>query len=140
MERSAGIIIFRKKRSEREYLLLKSSYKKTFWGFSKGIIEPGEKEQQTALREAAEETGLKEIKLLPKFQEKTSFFKTIEGKQVYKEVTWFLGEVLGEEKGKVSCEHQELRWLPYDEAEELLTHQQEKELLQKAEKFLTTQG
>ena len=134
MQHSAGIIIFRTKEEQRQYLLLKSTYKNTFWGFSKGNIEMGETEKQTALREAEEETGLKKVTLLSGFKEKTSYFKTVNGKQIYKEVTWFLGEAKDKNEGKISEEHEELRWLSYDGALQLLTHQQEKELLTKAEK------
>ena len=136
MERSAGIILFRERKSRREYLLLKSTYKSAFWGFAKGWIEAGENELQTALREVGEETGLFEIEIISGFQEKTHFWKTIEGKKVYKEVTWFLGKVKDKINGKVSSEHEELVWLPYPEALQTVTYKQEKELLMKAEALL----
>ncbi len=136
MEHSAGIILFRKIHLQREYLLLKSTYITAFWGFSKGHGEPGETEQQTALREAEEETNLKEIILIPQFKEKTSFFKTVEGEKVFKEVHWFLGEAKDKSEGKVSEEHQELRWLAYSEAKKLLTFKQDKELLEKAKEHM----
>lgn len=130
MERSAGIILFR---GNRKYLLLKHSYKLSFWTFCKGKIEDNESEEKTALREAEEETGLSDIKLVDKFKEKTSFYKTVGGKQVFKEVVWFLGEVLSGE-AKVSKEHEEVVWVSYDKAVEMLKY--EGELLKKAEEFL----
>ncbi|MEW5896231.1 MAG: NUDIX domain-containing protein [Nanoarchaeota archaeon] len=134
MEKSAGIILFREKNGKREYLLLKYAFKTVFWSFSKGIIEKNETPQETALREAKEETGLRNIEIIPGFEEKTSFFKQVEGKRVYKEVIWFLGKVPDDAEGKVSEEHEELKWFPVQEALKNLKY--ESELLVKAEKKL----
>jgi len=133
MEHSAGMVLYRERKGKREYLLLKSTYRSTFWGFPKGLIEAGESELQTALREVSEETGLFEIEVISGFEEKTHFWKTVKGKKVYKEVIWFLGKVLDKNDGKVSSEHEELVWLPFEEAIVRVTHKQEKELLRKAE-------
>jgi len=140
MERSAGVILFKEKKEdkkrERKYLLLKYKYKTEFWGFAKGLIEKGEKEEETALREVEEETGLKKIKLRPGFKEREKYFYKREGKTVYKEVVWFLGEVLDKSAGKVSGEHLELKWCSFEEALKLLKFKNSKELLKKAEEHL----
>jgi len=137
MEHSAGMVLYRERKGKREYLLLKSTYRSTFWGFSKGLMEKGEEESQTALREVREETGLLQIEVVPGFQEKTFFWKTVEEKKVQKEVTWFLGRVKDAGDGKVSSEHEELVWLPFEEAIVRVTHKQEKELLKKAEEKIS---
>lgn len=136
MEQSAGMVLFRERNRTREYILLQYSYVTTFWGFSKGIIESGEKELQAALREVTEETGLSNIEVIPGFLEKTQFFKRREGKLVYKEVTWFLGRVLDQHNGRISSEHTALKWLSYEEALRMLKHKNDKELLKKAEERL----
>lgn len=133
MEQSAGMVLFRERNGRREYLLLECSYVTIFWGFSKGLIEVGEDELQTALREVAEETGLNNIEVIPDFREKTQFFKRREGKLVYKEVTWFLGKVLDKQNGRVSSEHTALKWVSYNEALTMLKHKNDKGLLKKAE-------
>ncbi|MBI2151204.1 NUDIX domain-containing protein [Candidatus Woesearchaeota archaeon] len=161
-ERSAGMILFREREEKeklkekkskkknkrndelptqkiREYLLLKYSFKNIFWSFCKGLIENGETEEQTALREAKEESALKKIELLPGFKEKTSFFKTKEGRQIYKEVAWFIGFVSDKTKGKVSWEHAELGWFTFADAAKTLTFPKEKELLAKAEWYLNSE-
>ena len=119
-KRSAGVILFRERKGRREYLVLQYDFKSNYWGLSKGEIEKGESEEEAALREASEETGLVKVELIPPFKEKTSYFFTFEGKKVYKEVVWFLGKVRDYKEGKVSGEHTDLRWLHYKEAFTLL--------------------
>ena len=136
MEKSAGIILFRERNDQREYLLLFSTYVTKFWSFSKGAIEEGESEEQAALREAREETNLQKIELIPGFQEKTAFFKKREGKTVFKEVVWFLGRVHDAHDGQVSQEHKDLKWVSYEEGLKILKHKNDKMLLQKAEEKL----
>ena len=135
MERSAGIILFRERAGKREYVLLKYHHKNIFWSFAKGIIEKNETEKETALREVQEETGLRKIKLIPWFKEKTNYFKTVDGKKIEKEVIWFLGKVEDKVDGKVSWEHEELGWFSYTEASKKIKFKNDQELLKKAEKF-----
>jgi len=60
---SAGILLFRRRRGETEVLLIKPGgpywrNKDTgAWMIPKGMVEPGEKPAEAALREFAEETG-----------------------------------------------------------------------------------
>ena len=53
---SAGVIVYRIKNDEIEYLLLHHIV--GHWDFAKGKVEPGETIEQAALRELHEETGL----------------------------------------------------------------------------------
>lgn len=55
-QKSCGVIPFRQRGNTREYLILLQ--KNQTWSFAKGHIEAGETEEQTALRELKEETGL----------------------------------------------------------------------------------
>ena len=55
--KSCGVIPFRFHGAEREYLILLQTNHS--WSFPKGHMEPGETEEQTALRELFEETGLR---------------------------------------------------------------------------------
>lgn len=60
---SAGILLFRQRRGETEVLLIKPGgpYWRNkdvgAWMIPKGMVEPGEKPAEAALREFAEETG-----------------------------------------------------------------------------------
>lgn len=61
-EPTAGGIIFRAKGDDIEILLIQDA--KDRWTIPKGHIESGESPKETAVREIAEETGLKRIEVL----------------------------------------------------------------------------
>ena len=52
----AGAVPFRERDGERQYLLVTSQ--RGNWIFPKGIVEPGETPDETALKEAREEAGI----------------------------------------------------------------------------------
>ena len=56
MERSCGGVVFTRRGEEILYVIIR--HRAGHCGFPKGHIEPGETEQQTALREIREETAL----------------------------------------------------------------------------------
>lgn len=56
-EKSCGVLPWRDRDGKREFLLVFESYSKC-WSLPKGHMEAGETEEQTALRELWEETGL----------------------------------------------------------------------------------
>ena len=66
-EKSCGGIIFYKTRQNVRILLVKNSNGR-YWSFPKGHIEDGETEQETAIREIKEETGL-DVTLVNNFRE-----------------------------------------------------------------------
>lgn len=66
-EKSCGAVVFRRERGETQFLLVKNKNGR-HWGFPKGHVEDGETEQQTALREIKEETGLS-VEILDGFRE-----------------------------------------------------------------------
>ena len=53
----AAVIPYRYRDAQPEFCLI-TSIRKGRWGFPKGIIDPGETPEQTALKEAEEEAGL----------------------------------------------------------------------------------
>jgi len=152
IEKSAGAVIFREDGDKIFYLLLHypSSAKasKEYWDFPKGHIEKGENLEETAKREVEEETGLKDLKLIEGFKEWIKYFFKLtlrqnhqfgtgqEGKNVFKIVTFFLAETKTKEV-KVSFEHIGFKWLPYEEAIEKLTFKNAKEILKKANDFIS---
>ncbi|MBQ3078368.1 MAG: NUDIX domain-containing protein [Clostridia bacterium] len=56
-QKSCGAVVIRTVGGRKEYLLLLQKGSKT-WSFPKGHMEMGEKEEETAVREVFEETGL----------------------------------------------------------------------------------
>lgn len=137
MRRSAGVIVFRNSRRGREYLLVQHA-KGGHWYFPKGAIERDEGFKKTALRELIEETGLNRIKILEGFCEKIEYNFKEDGQLVHKEAVFFLGRTQ-QKAVKLSEEHLDYAWLPYQKAIERLTYKNTQQLLKKAEAFLKRQ-
>jgi len=131
-EFSAGIIGF-KMAEKPKFLLLK--YRKGYWGFPRGHIEPGEDSKTAALRELKEETGLEAAKVFDGFKEIVGFFFRNEGKIVHKDVTFYIAEM---KEGEVKLtEHLDHGWFEYNDADKLLQFKNDREVLKKANDFLT---
>jgi len=132
---SCGAIIFRFDKGIPFYLLLKYPTKKPYWGFVKGNVEPGETEEETLNREAAEEAGLYDVKMIPHFRETQHYFYRYEGKLIRKDAVYFLAKVY-DWKVKISHEHLDYKWVPYEEALEVMKIRATRELLTKAHIFI----
>jgi len=139
VEKSAGAVIFRKEGKNIFYLLLRyptgSRRPNPYWDLPKGHIEKEEKAEDTAKRETAEETGLKDIKIMEGFKETIKYFFRWEGKNIFKFVVFYLAETETKDV-KISGEHIGYKWLSYEEALEQLTFKNAKEILKKANHFL----
>ena len=147
-EKSAGAIIYRKEDGVNHYLLLhyapSEKGKRGQWGFAKGHVEKGETEEQTARREIFEETGIKDLKIIPGFKESEKyFFRQVYGLQgearkkapwVFKLVIFFLAETKTKEI-KISDEHIGFIWLPIEDAIKKTTFKNSKKLLNVANDF-----
>jgi len=142
VEKTAGAIIFRREGDKIYYLLLNYAaigrVEKTYWGFSKGHIEKGEKEIDAIIRETREETGIEELEFLEGFKENEKYFFRHKGKTIFKTVYYLLAETKTKEI-KVSFEHIGYEWLPYEEAVKKLTFKNAKEILKKANEFFRQQ-
>ena len=134
VEKSAGIIIFRRKDHQIYYLLLEDGL--GYWGFAKGHVETGETLEQAARREAREETGLKDIQLKKGFKKWIRYIFQKDGQRIFKLVCFFLGEAKAS-KVALSFEHQNYHWLSYQEAYQQLSFRNTKDLLKKAQDFLS---
>lgn len=142
-EKSCGAVIFRGggEGTKRAYLILRYGW--GHWGFVKGHVEKGENEMQTAVREAEEEAGLGGgLTFVPGFRERITYFYTADGKRMHKEVIYFLAECPASmaEQVKLSREHTEYAWLSYDEAMKMLTYENDRKILERAEKLLGILG
>jgi 8-oxo-dGTP pyrophosphatase MutT (NUDIX family) len=131
-ERSAGAVVYRRTPEGRIFLLLQNAGR---WDFPKGGVEKGETEVQTVLREVEEETGLKDLKIVPGFRKIIEYFYRRDGKNVHKQVTYLLGETK-EERVLISFEHQGFGWFPFLEALDRASYDNSKVTLKEAEQFL----
>lgn len=138
-EQSAGAIIFRMENNVPHYLLL--HYPSGHWEFAKGHIEKGESFEETVRREVFEETGIRDLKIIPGFKQYAKYFFRknyhLKGEAkkkapwVFKLVMFMLAETK-EQEVKISKEHKGFLWLPFDKAVKRITYKNAKELLKKA--------
>lgn len=134
-ERCAGAVTCYLRDGKPKYLLL--HYEEGYWGFPKGHIERGENEQQAALRELAEETGIQHVFLLHGFQGFNKYYFSRGGETIYKEVVYFLAESPAKDV-IISDEHIGFRWLPFDMAIKAITFPNDKDILTKADHWMKT--
>lgn len=130
-DHSYGIVVFQD--NPRKYLAL---VKHSGTDLPKGHMEEGETEEQAALREAREESGLADIELIPGYKEDIKFSFGKGKKRVNKTVTYFLGRTKST-KVKISSEHQGFFWFSPQETKRLKFPEQRR-LVQEAEAFLKT--
>jgi len=104
------------------------------WALPKGVIDAGESAAESALREVAEETGVRG-RLLDKLGD-IRYVYTWEGERVFKVVSFYLVRYSRGRLGDVPAEHRhevaEVRWLPLTEASKLLSYQGEREMAERA--------
>ena len=138
MERefSAGGIVYKKENDQILWLIQRPKGNPEYrgnlgWSFPKGWIDEGETVEQAALRETAEEAGIK-AKIIEKLPNLKIFYTNKEGQKVLKFITYFVMEWLEDLKEGFGSETEETKWLSQTEASELLVHKNERDLLVKA--------
>ena len=107
----------------------------------KGLVDPGEKPEQTALREVREETGLVASLVTKLGDIKYVYVRSWgDGQRVFKIVSFFLLRYLSGEIDDVSREMRvEVKrafWIPLDEAPRKLAYRGERDVVQRAQQYL----
>src|SRR2546421_11599855 len=134
-EFSAGGVVVRRLRGRWWLAAIRPQGKETgVWALPKGLIEQGDSGEATALREVEEETGLRgraEGKLGA-----VRYVYTWAGERIFKIVSFFLVRYVGGRIGEIvpAMRHEvaEARWLPLEEAPQLLAYKGEREIASKA--------
>jgi bis(5'-nucleosidyl)-tetraphosphatase len=135
---AAGVVLARQGAQGLCYLLLRNAMHGT-WAPPKGHLESGEGPAQGALRELAEETGIRDARLLPGFQHVTEYEVSTAGRRAYrKRVTWYAAWAPGEDFSR-GDEHSEAGWFRLEDALTLAQHDQTREVLRAAHQFLLAQ-
>jgi 8-oxo-dGTP pyrophosphatase MutT (NUDIX family) len=129
-ETSAGGVVYRLAAGAPRFLLIRDSYRN--WGFPKGHLESGEEPQMAALREVAEETGLTDLALRAPVGSIDWYFR-FRGRLIHKVCHFFLMETATaatspqRAEGITAC-----RWVPFEEAEELISYANARDVLRQA--------
>lgn len=129
-ESSCGAVVFRDDGRERRFLLIRNK-RSAHWGFPKGHIEKGESNEQTAMREVREETGI-DITLMPEFSRCSDY--TIQGR-IEKNVVIFLGKARQTELNRQEEEIDECGWFAYADAMKTLNYDNDKRILTEARDY-----
>jgi 8-oxo-dGTP pyrophosphatase MutT (NUDIX family) len=121
-EYTAGGVVFRRQGETVDILMIQDRMGR--WTIPKGHVEPGEKIEQTAVREVTEETGLTELKLGEKL-DKLHFFYRKEGKLIFMTTYVFLMEALGDTDAVIPEDSEgivDAKWFSQDEALRLIEY------------------
>jgi 8-oxo-dGTP pyrophosphatase MutT (NUDIX family) len=115
---------------------------KVVLALAKGLVDAGEKPEQTALREVREETGL-ETSLLSKLGDiKYVYTRSwAGGERVFKVVSFYLLRYASGKLGEIAPEMQVevagARWIPLQDAPRRLAYKGEREIAAKALEYIT---
>jgi 8-oxo-dGTP pyrophosphatase MutT (NUDIX family) len=138
MERefSAGGVLVRRMRGRWYLAAIRPGGKpEGTWALPKGLIDPGERAEETAIREVREETGARGVSL-GKLGDVRYVYTRPGGIRVFKVVSFYLLRYVGGRLGDVPEEHRHevaaARWLPLEDAPNLLAYRGERELAEKA--------
>ena len=139
-ELSAGGVIFRREAEKLLFLIIYSARNK-IWGFPKGHIEPDETEQEAALREITEETGLQDLKIIAGFREEDVYEALsnrgqFKGQKIEKHSVYFLMETLKKSVVVDKDEISAFKWLKVNAAIAMLDFDGAKLILEKSNDFL----
>jgi 8-oxo-dGTP pyrophosphatase MutT (NUDIX family) len=107
----------------------------------KGLVDAGEKPEQTAVREVAEETGLVGIPVVKLGDIKYVYVRTWGDQQrVFKIVSFFLlryeSGTIGEIADEMRIEVKRALWIPLAEAERKLAYKGERDMVRRAQDYL----
>lgn len=120
--RAAGGLVVREGANGGEILVVhRPAYDD--WSFPKGKLEPGEREEDAAIREVEEETGLR-----CRLEREIATTRYRDGRGRPKTVRYWL---MTPEGGRLAAANEidDARFVPVDEATGLLTYERDRELL-----------
>jgi len=146
-EKSVGAVVFRIENGKVLFLLLYNNY----WGFPKGHPEAGENEEETLRRETLEETGIRDLAVIPGFKKSNYYFYVAKGAErerrmkagrgiwIFKRAVFYVASA---KNGKVviSDEHDDYKWVGFEDAIRMMRHENAKELFRKAHDFILKAG
>jgi 8-oxo-dGTP pyrophosphatase MutT (NUDIX family) len=141
---SAGGVVLRQENEGYLSVVLCHRRSSSLWALPKGTPEKGESVSDTAVREVAEETGLR-VEIGPPIHETYySFFRTtqetvgmfpVDGNRcvrIDKTVHWYLMNYIGGDTSNHDGEYDDVEWIETQEAAQRLTYRNETRVLEKA--------
>ncbi len=135
-EYSCGAVVFTRVDGVPHYLLIRQNdQSEGCHGFPKGHMEPGETEEQTALREIWEEVGLR-VRLIEGFRA-VEDYPLPYPPDTRKQVIFFLAEYADQTPHIQESELTSCCLVPFEQALPLVEYDDSKQILRDAHAFLT---
>lgn len=131
-EKSCGAVIFHINEKNTVKVLLVKNHNGKYWSFPKGHMELDETEEETAIREIKEETGLN-VTLLDNYRETSDY---IPFGRIKKHVVFFLAQADQEQVIIQPSEIDSYMWASFDEAEENCKYENDLRILHTAKERL----
>jgi ADP-ribose pyrophosphatase YjhB (NUDIX family) len=132
---AGGLVVERATTGDRAALIARRDRRgRLVWSLPKGHVEPGETQEEAAVREIEEETGIRGRVLAPLGT--IDFWFVAEDRRVHKTVHHFLLERDGGELSDADLEVVEVAWVRLSDAPERLAYADERELVDKAVRLL----
>lgn len=127
LEKSCGCVII----NDDKVLLVKQV--DGHWGFPKGHVEENETEEETAIREVYEETNL-QVEIFSDFYKKVTYSPR---ENVMKDVIFFLARPKSIDTKPQEAEISKVEWVSFDEALNILTYEDTKNILKEVLDFIS---
>jgi 8-oxo-dGTP pyrophosphatase MutT (NUDIX family) len=131
-EVSAGGVVYRRTEDGVEMALAARRTRRgeLVWGLAKGAIEPEESDEEAAVREVREETGL-EAEVESDLGD-IRYFYVWEGVRVRKRVHFYLMRATGGDVADHDTEMEDVRWFPMRVARKRAAYRGEREVIERA--------
>jgi 8-oxo-dGTP pyrophosphatase MutT (NUDIX family) len=134
---SAGGVVYRRGDDGSLEILLASRRTRRgdlAWGLAKGGIEDGESNEDAAIREVREETGI--VAQIEGSLGETKYFYVWEDVRIRKTVHFFLMRAVGGDTDDRDDEMEEIRWFPMERALKRAAYRGERDVLGRAAELL----
>jgi 8-oxo-dGTP pyrophosphatase MutT (NUDIX family) len=134
---SAGGVVFRGEKEATEVVIVAVGGQNR-WQLPKGLVDPGEKPEITAVREAKEEAGV-ESEIVQHLETIEYWFAGLDGGQrvrFHKRVHFYLLRYIAGDTANHDWEVNEARWVPIVDATHQLTFDSERRVMERARELL----
>ncbi|MBQ8538654.1 MAG: NUDIX domain-containing protein [Ruminococcus sp.] len=127
-EKSCGAIIIHKANKDNYKVLLVKNHNGRYWSFPKGHVEKGETEEETAIREIKEETGL-DVEIVDSFREVSDYCPF---GRIKKRVVFFMAQTFSTDVKVQKEEIDSYIWVDLNDVHNKCTYDNDLRVIKKA--------
>lgn len=130
-EVSAGGVVYRRNEKDEIEVLICRTVKTQKWVIPKGLIDPGERVEQTAVREVREEVGVN-ARIIQPLDPPEKYVYTRNDMRIFKTVHYYLLEYVSGSIEDHDHEMEAVEWVSLDRAIEMVAYDSAKSVLLRA--------